>query len=301
MAKKQVRRRLRKVTVPCDKLSNHMFNYPPEEFAEIILNAESCECVEGHDRKGKEIVTPYWLTPPADVKLPADISEIKPLTPFDREVMNVAIGAYEAGYRVLSFTMTLNTLSGEDKDRVYSEQLAAIKTAVKRLMTIIRIDLAPLLKAFPKYRNRHVGDSELISPILPAKIYDVEINGQKTLAIELLAESPLMTVAKLKRQVVTYDLTPLAVPNQHNTPQVIVIKNYLLRRIVLIRHGLNPTILFKTLYENCGLADASDSIKQNARKEIFDTLNHFKAIGVIKDYEIEREGNVFRAIKIINA
>ena len=291
----QVQGRLKKLTVPCDKLSNHMFNYSEKEYVEIILDGEECGCVEGYDRKGNKIVTPYWLTPSVEY------ADIKPLTAFNREVLNVAISAYEAGYRVLSFKMTLNALTGDDKSRVRIEQYEAIKAAFKRLMTVITINIAPLLKAFPKYRKRHVGASELSSPILPCKLCDVEINGQRILAVELLGDSPLMTVAKLKQQLITYDLKPLAVPNQNNTPQVITIKGYLLRRIELIKQRhLTPTILFQTLYENCGLADADKWQKQDARKEIETTLNHFKAEGVIKNFEFERQGNAYRAIIIIN-
>lgn len=289
----QMQGRLIRAVAPCDKLSNIIFEFPPEVYAEIIQKGEECGCVE--KRGNKQVTTPYYLTPAEEY------ADLTPLNPFDRVILYTAISAYEQGYQFLSFKMMLSAMTGGGKSRIWSEQYKAIKAAVQRLMTVIRINLKPLLNAFPKYRKHYVGESELISPILPCKIFDMEINGQKTLAIELLAESPLMTVAKLKRQVVTYDLTPLAVPNQHNTPQVIVIKNYLLRRIALIGHGLSSTILFETLYENCGLADASDSIKQNARKEIFNTLNHFKAAGVIKDFSIMRQGNTYRSIKIFNA
>ena len=280
MKKIQVQRRLRKAVVPCDKLSNHMFNSADEY--------EEYECVEGHDRKGKEVTTPYRL----------ELAGVdKTLTAFERELLYVAISAWEQGYQFLSFKMILNALTGDVKDKDLSKRLEAIKASVKRLMTVITIDLAPLLKAFPKYRKRHVGSAELTAQILPCKMLDVEINGRRTFAVELLGESPLMTVAKLKQQLITYDLEPLAVPNQNNTEQVIVIKNYLLRRIKLIKRGLNST----TIYRECGLADADKWQKQNARKEILVTLNHFKAVGVIKDFKAERQGNAFRAIKIINA
>ena len=296
MKKIQVQRRLRKAVVPCDKLSNHMFNYTADEFKDIILNHEECECVEGQDRKGKEVTTPYYLS------AAEEYADLSPLTAFDRELLYGIASAYEQGFKFLSFKMMLSAMTGDVKDKDLSKRLEAIKAAIKRLMTVIRIDLAPLLKAFPKYRKRHVGSAELISPILPCKILDiVEINGQRTFAVELLDESPLMTVAKLKQQLITYDLEPLAVPNQNNTEQVIVIKNYLLRRIKLIKRGLNSTMLFDTIYRECGLADADKWQKQNARKEILVTLNHFKAVGVIKDFKAERQGNAFRAIKIINA
>lgn len=293
----QVQGRLIRAVVPCDKLSNIIFEFPPEVYAEI-LKGEECGCVE--KRGSKKVTTPFFLTPAEEY---ADLTT--PLNPFDRVILNVAISAFEQGYEFLSFKMMLNAMTGDAKSRVWSEQFAAIKAAIKRLMTVISVDLKPLLKAFPKYRKRYVGTTEIISPILPCKLLDVEINGQRTLAIELLGESPLMTIAKLKRQLITYDLE-LAVPNQNNTPQVIVVKHFLLRRIKLMqsatrKRGLSPTILFETLYKECGLADADKWQKQDARKVVTATLNHFKAVGVIKDFTIERQGNRYHSIKIINA
>lgn len=293
----QVQERLKRATVPCDKLSNIIFEIPPEVYAEIIQTGEECTCVE--KRGNKKVTTPYYLTPAEEY------ADLTPLTPFDRVILYTAISAYEQGYQFLSFKMMLSAMTGDDKNRVYPERFEAIKAAVQRLMTVIKINLNPLLNAFPKYRKRHEGTKELISPILPCKLYDVEINGQKTLAIELLSESPLMTVAKLKQQLITYDLEPLAVPNQNNTPQVIVIKDYLLRRVNLMKsakrkRGLSNTILFETLYQNCGLADADKWQKQDARKVVSETLEHFKAVGVIKDFHFERQGNTYRAIIIDN-
>ena len=294
MRKFQIQKRTRKRIEPCDKLSNHMFNYPTAEYEDIIKNRDKCECVEGV-KKGKEIVTPYWL------ELVEGYVDLSPLNAFHREVLFNVISAYEQGFRVITLSTTLDSLTGGvEKRHVYKEQYATIREAFNKLAFIrIEIDLEPLLSAFPKYRKNYSGELKLIGTLLPCCFLEGEINGQKTLAIELLAESPLMKVAKLKNQLLTYDASPLAISGQYNTPQVITLKNYLLRRIKQIERGLNSSILFETIYEECGLADASDSVKQNARKEIVDILKSFKAAGVIQNYEIERAGRAYRSIKIM--
>lgn len=294
----QIQKRTKKLIVPCDKLSNHMWNYSAEEYANIIKHHDRCECVEGTDKKGKVIVTPYWL------EIADDCVDLSPLNAFHREVLFHAISAYEQGYCAITFTMTLHSLTSGEQTRIRKEQYEAIKDAFKKLATTsITINLAPLINAYPNYKKRLTGAAELTSPILPCKILDAEINGQKTLTVKILDESPLMTVAKLKKQVLTYDATPLAIPNQKNTPQIITVKNYLLRRIKLMKSskkekGLNNSILFKTIYENCGLADADKWQKQDTRKIIVDTLTGFKNGGVIKNFEIEKSGGSYRSIKI---
>lgn len=288
----QIQRRLTKMIAPCDKLSSHPFDYPADEYATIINDHEECGCIEGVDKKNNEVCTPYWLS------LVDDYLDTKPLTPFHREVLFGSISAYEQGYRVLAYSITLNTLTG-GKNEFHIKQFEALKTAFEKLMyTGIKVDLAPLLNAYPNYRKRHVGKAILQGLLLPAKIIDAEINGQRTLAIELLGESPLMTIAKLKKQLITYDLAPLAVPNQRQTPTVITLDNYLLRRIHLIKRGVNPSIMLETIYKNCGLENATRKQKFDARKVINETLNHFKSEGVIENFTWVKENGSYRSITI---
>lgn len=287
----QIQRRIKKIVVPCDKLSNHMFNLQPDEFADIIEYRGECRCVETN-KKGKKIVTPYWLEL-------VEYVDLSPLNSFHREVLFTAVSAYEQGFRVITFSTTLHNLTSGNQTRLRRDQYEAIRGAFDKLgFTKIEIDLAPLFKAMPKYKTNYKGEARLVGTLLPCRYFDAEINGQKTLAIELLGESPLMTVAKLKKQVLSYDAEPLNVVGQNNTPTVITVKNWLLRRINLIERGLNSSILFETLYQNCGLADADRFKKRNARKEIETILNSFKADGVIKNFKFERKGRAYHSIKI---
>ena len=288
----QIQLRTRKKIVPCDRLSQTFFKTPPEKYAGILEQRYKGGCKE--DKEGK-IITPYWL------KLVEGYADKLPPDAFTREVLFDAISAYEQGIRVITISTTLDSLTGGvEKRHVSKEQYEALRAAFDKLaFTRIEIDLAPSFKAYPNWRRNYSGELKLIGTLLPCRFLEGEINGQKTFAIELLAESPLMTVAKAKKQLITYDASPLAIAGQNNTPQVITVKNYLLRRIkLIIERGLNSSIEFKTLYENCGLANASDSVKRNARKEIVDILNSFKADGVIQNYEIKRLGRAYQSITI---
>lgn len=292
----QVQERLKKMVAPCDKLTQQIFDIPANEYKDIVLKGEECLCVEGEDKKGNEVCTPYWLS------LVGEYLDTKPLSSFEREVFISAVSAYEQGYRVITYSMTLNTLSGKDRNNdIHTKQFEAIKAAFDKLMfTGITIDLEPLLKAYPQYRKRHIGKYILKGLLLPSKYIDAEINGRRTLAIKLLDESPLMYIAKLKRQVLTYDITPLAIPSQNQTPTVLTIDNYLLRRIHLIERGVNPSIRLESIYRNCDISD-SYSAKQNARKVIDDALNHFKAEGVIENFTWLKKDGAWYSITVIVA
>lgn len=295
----QVQARVRRIVAPCDKLSQIVFDLSKDEYSNLIGDGEAHFVREGAKR-GKVIATPYWLKhlKGYENKLPPD--------PFTREVFIAASSAFEQGFNVVTISMTLDTLTGgEEKRNVAKEQYEAIKAAFQTLVdNWITVDMQPLITAYPKYQRNYRCDSFTISgSLLPCKFIEAEINGQKILAVKILDESPLMTVAKTKRQLLTYDNAPLAIAGQNNTSQVIVVKNYLLRRINLMhsakrKAGLSQKILFETLYRQCGLADADNSIKRNARKEIDEILSSFRADGLIKDFEYEREGNTYRAIII---
>ena len=294
----QVQRRIKKFTAPCDKLSQIIFEFYADEYADILDNHEQCGCVESV-KKGKKVITPYWL------EIVGDYKDKLPPDAFTREILFHAMNFFEQGFNFFTFSMALDSLTGgEEKRNICKEQYAAIKAAIDKLgFTRIEIDIMPLINAYPKYAANYKGNRDrdrarIIGCLLPMKYLETEVNGQKILVVKLLDESPLMTYAKIKKQVLTYDITPLAIAAQNNTPQVITIKNYLLRRIKLINRGLSSTILFETLFRNCGLADATSKQKWDARKEIETTLNSFKADGVIKNFEFEKQGGGYRSIKI---
>ena len=293
----QVQGRVKQLTLPVDKLSCCLWNYTDAEFADIVNNRRQCGCIEDLV-KGKEIVTPYFLS------LVEPYVDLSPLTPFHREVLFHAINLFASGYNLITISMTLDSMTGGVENRNLKRNTArfeAIKSAIDKLAhTAITVDLKPLLTNFPKYRRRHTRDKfQLTDVLLPCRYLDAQVNGQKTLAIELRGESPLVYIAGLKNQFLRYNTEPLAIAGQKNTVQTITIKNFLLRRIELMKkRRLARSIVFTTLYKECGLADASDSVKQNARKEVTETLEAFKAAGVIKDFAFERKAGKYRAIKI---
>lgn len=293
----QVQRRPKILIAPCDKLSQLVFEFSADEYPDIIENHDECICVEGADKKGKKVITTFWLKTIAYYK-----DQLSPLDAFDREVLFHAINFYAQGYTHITISMLFDAMTGgEERRHVYKNQFDAFKRSLDKLgFTRIEVDLAELLKKMPKYKADYTGPIRVVGTILPLKYVEAEINGQKTLIIRLLDESPLATVAKIKKQYLTYDTAPLAVAGQKNTPQVIVVKNYLLRRIELMKQRkMTSTILLGTLYKDCGLTGASDSSKRNARKAIKETLDSFKADGVIKNYEFKKQRGAYESINIV--
>ena len=306
--RQQVQERIKELKIPVDKLSCCLWDHTDAEFADIVNNRRQCGCLEGLV-KGKQVVTPYFLS------LIEDYADLSALNPWHREILFHAINLYANGYNLITISMTYDSMTGGAENRHLQQNTArfeAIKAAIKKLaFTGIRIDLEPLIANYPKYRANYKrycpkdsakkGKAELMGTLLPAQILDEEsaVNGQKTFAVKILGDSPLMILARIKQQIMHYNTEPLAIDGQKGTVQVVVIKNYLLRRIELMKQRrMSRSIVFTTLYKECGLGDAEKWQKQDARKVVEETLEAFKAAGVIKDFQIERKAGKYRAIKI---
>ena len=113
-------------------------------------------------------------------------------------------------------------------------------------------------------------------------------------------ESPLLTIALDRKQLLSYDVSLLDVPGQRNTIMNIMLKNYSIRRVAEIKaHNkqLVPTITFADIWEKCRLENASRKTKLDARNTLIAFFKHLQEEGYIKSFEITKKGNAFYAIK----
>lgn len=115
---------------------------------------------------------------------------------------------------------------------------------------------------------------QITPSVLPA-MYQSEftVTGQYTIVIHFDRESPILTVAKMKKQLLTYDLKLLDIPKQHNIIDTIAVKNYVLHRVQEIKlHKMTATITFDDVFEKCRLLEASRKKKMDLRKVIIDLM-----------------------------
>lgn len=107
---------------------------------------------------------------------------------------------------------------GKSDAETFKDQRAAILQSLDKIMgTTCNPDI---IDAFEKL---NYGDSYSLekikkAPFLPRKRVEKTINGQKADVIYFTDESPLLKIAKLKGQILTYDAELLDAPNQQNAP-----------------------------------------------------------------------------------
>ncbi|MBR4383333.1 MAG: hypothetical protein IKN16_07120 [Selenomonadaceae bacterium] len=291
----------RKIVVPNDRGTKLIFRASPERYHDRITGSATHSIIEmKKNSKFGEIKTPMeYSIDPAVVTEDPSVMEV--LTRFDNDVANVCISEWEVGNRYVTYSTIYRTLTGrvgESDANPSKVQLAAIKHSLKKLMNVklkIYFQDAAVKLGYNDGKKINVEDK-----IIPARFVDCTVNGQKTTVIELTAESPLLTVARMKNnQIISYDVELLNVPGQKNTPLNIELKHYAIRRVMETKahpKQMTPSITFADVLEKCRIADADNKKKHRVRETLKAVFEHLTACGEIDSYEVNKKKGVFYSI-----
>ena len=279
--------------VPIVKLIKNLAKQSAEAYQALLDGAQG-ECVEKKNHKSHgEIVTPYRITN-ADGYDGDD-----PLDEFDYAVLSVCLSEIKTGNSDTTPAIILRGLIGKTRESsngaVNANQREWILNSVRKLMsTIITVDLSDTNE-----KLGYDGEKKLTAPILPCKYVTTVLNGQPVKdVIHFTDDSPILIIAESRNQFIRYDASLLDVPNQNNTPLVIMLKNYVLRRVHEIKaHKMTPTLTFADIFKKCKISDnASRDAKYNARKIVEELFEHLKARNAIKTSELVKKGVAIQAV-----
>jgi hypothetical protein len=287
----QTNTRLQNVISPNDKLIKTLFNLSTNEYYDAIQNNISIAVTETII-SGKKIQTHFKLNGGGFATLK------RPFNEYDRAVFDICNSAREEGFFGLTRDSLFRALiGGKTNQYPRPNQATAIVESLERLMTIIKIDFSQTREKIPKYKS---VPAQIISPILPCIILNnVLVNGQRTSLIKFTDESPLITIARAKKQIITSPISLRDITNQNNTPLVIMIKSYVIRRVLeIILHNMTPSITFADVFKHCDLPNATRKQRQDARKIVLELMENLKSKGIIKSFEFTKKGETFYSITI---
>ena len=293
-------KKINEFIVPIDKLSSVIFDTDKEGIDGIVEN------------RHLDILTPFSLNLLKD----NNGNDIL-LDPLDKLIIIVAISEQLAGNDVITFSRLFHDIGGGDK-LIHAPiiQAVLVDRISKLRRTEISVDLTELLAKFKNYAEtlgvnpNHNGKIILTGALLPSETISAVINGKIIEgAIHFLASPIIFIIANMKNQIARFNPDLLDVPIK-TTEQTLKLKFYLLERILKIKGShdpkrnkrvrkLNNSILFETIYRQCGLADATRRQKQEARKNITQILDHFVSQNFIKNYEIVKQDSSFFSISIL--
>ena len=285
----------KKRIVPNCKLAKVINNLTDPQFDKMMDgNKRGVVEMNNHKKHGK-IVTYYKLV---NSDNPDDTD---PLTEFDRAVLSVCISEWEFGNRHTTPAIILRGLTGKKgiggNGRIFPDQRVAILRSVKKMMgLILEIDLTETNK---KLKYNDGKEQKMTSAILPAYFMTNNINGQPIEdVIYFDRESPIMIIARDRKQLITFDNYLLNVPHQQNTQMNITIKNYVMVRLQEIKlHKLTPIITFEDVFKKCRIDKASSDTKMNARNAIIKFMQHMKNKLEITNFEVTKQQNSFHSIR----
>ena len=284
--------------VPNCKLCKVIHNLTQDEYDYMVVKDKKRRIIEmrRHKRYG-EINSLYKISNTADY------DNTDPLTEFDRAVLSVCVSNFAIGNHCVTPAVILRGLTGKTskggKGKVNPAQLDAILFSVKKLMsTIIDLDGTQPNECLD-YGSKK--SAIIYSAILPAYVAkETTINGQDAYIIGFDRESPLMQVARERKQILTYDTELLDVPGQQNTWMNITLKNYAMSRIQEIKlHDMHPTLTFADLFAKARINNTSRKTKLDARECLIKFFEHLQNKGEIHSYTLTKQGNNFQSIKLV--
>lgn len=278
--------------VPNFKLVKVTQKMGSELYADIVNGKRKGGVIEKKKQKKQDnIITTYTITN-AD-----GYDNTDPLNVTDYAVLSVCSSEYDVGNRYTTVAIILRGLIGKvgnQNVRPRPDQYQAIINSLKKLMfTGIEIDLS-----LTNDKLNYDGKKKITSALLPAKIVETSINGKIVDdVIYFLDESPLMEIARARKQIINYDAELLNVPNQNNTLLVIAIKNYVIIRVLEIKlHKLTPTLTFGDIFEKCRIENAAKSTKSHARSYVIAFFEHLQNKNEIFSFQISKKHNNFYSI-----
>lgn len=225
----------------------------------------------------------------------------KRFTAYDRSVHNAVCSIYEAGNTTFTADQVYRAMNGYDDSQYVSPQAigAVTKSLDKSRSILVKIDYTNEAKAYKKDVEQFVMEDYILS----AKKITLKAGGKEVIGYKLNSKPILYQYAQLTNQVITVPSKLLNTKDViKSTPEVIVIREYLIKRIEEMKNPSNKMgnkILFESIYN---IIDQPDPDKKKAKKvrDIVKTLlTKFKTEKYIKDFEFYKEGRSFKGVEII--
>ena len=281
--------------VPNFKLCKVIYNLEQQKYTSMVIDGKQRKVLEKKKhKKFGDIVTVYRISNSDD------FDNTDPLNEFDYAVFSVCVSFFDKGYRCITVAIIYRALTGKGNTaRVTHDLREAILNSLKKLIgTVIEIDESEVNVAFKYADSDH---SKKFSAILPAHFDDKIINGQDASVVYFDRDSPLMEIAHQRNQLLRYDVSLLNAPDIRNTFMNVMLKSYVIRRVVEIKayKQLKPTLTFDDIFEKCRIKNVSRKTKMDARDVIFKLFQYLQTKDFVKSFRLIKEENGFHAIKFI--
>ena len=275
--------------VPNFKLCKVVYNLTQKQYDRMAINDKQRKILEKKNfKKYGDIVTVYRISNTDD----RDNSD--PLNEFDYAVYSVCVTYFDKDVTTLEFSGLASKATASNIS--VSGTTVTVLSLKKLIGTIIEIEDSSVNSAF-----NYDDEANKCSSILPAHFLDAIVNGNDASAVYFDRISPLMEIAKNRKQLLTYDTALLDVPTVRNTFMNTTLKSYVMRRIceIKLHKNLRNIITFRDVFDKCRIDEASRDTKMNAREVIIKLFEHLQAKDFIKSFKVVKKENAFYSIHLV--
>ncbi len=276
-------RKAKKINYPVDKVNNNLWGT-------IERNADgqlAFSTAKTGKKKEITILVAINFVNMQGVKI------TKKLTNFDKRVYIAVSALWNAGNRVVTLTQIHYAMGNTNRPAKY--QLEKINEAVSKMTTAkLYLDNAYEVERLKYKYAKFKYDGAL----LPIERMTATVKGQLSdAAIHIFREPPLMTFARERNQITTFDVKLLQSP-VNKTDANLAIEDYLIERIAGAKNAAAKgkkvvinTVLYETLFEKTGIKNRLQ--RARAIDKIKTYLDYYKSNGYIKDYKTETKQFTF--------
>lgn len=299
-----------------DKVSHNLFCQNLNAWSELLNHKTTLSVIETEPRTidtmtGRRVVNKQIAETTIKLGIEKAIDDCTkqailtaPLNNFDKAVLEACATHQYNGESAITVKAIFKYISGGSTDLtptmrkaiIYSiDKLRNIDVTIYATAAYTKLRRLQKPNGKPKQKPDTNGKITLVNHLLPSKRIEVEINGQFTDGIKFLDVSPVFCYASDKGETVTLAKKLLNAPKIRNTEILIQLKKYILTRITTIKRsikgggrGLYPTLLFKSIYNNCTNSEKmlkDKEFRKRVRESSMKYLEFLKTEKEIKNFK----------------
>ena len=228
----------------------------------------------------------------------------KRLTAFDRSVLNSVCSRYEAGNLTFTPDQIYRTMNGlTEREFVSKESRARIIESIDKMRLLeVKIDYTEEATKLYKHPTSESLSKYIISSYLLA-LSKVELTTSNGVVqgYKLLEKPIIYTYSQHNNQIISVPINLLNTKDYLRTsPEVTVIREYLIRRIAVMKNELKKSnrILFEKIHTELNLTDIDKKKSKKIRDTVEKILTKFKDDGYISEFTFFKKGNAFAGVSI---
>lgn len=224
----------------------------------------------------------------------------KKFTPYDRVVCDSVTSLFESGNSEFSPTMVYRCMNGlKNTEKISPQAVAAVTKSIDKISRMYcKIDWT--FEA--KRQNSNVDETVISGNILATEKITVKSGGKTLQAYKLLSKPILYRYAQSINQVISVPIKLLQTKEAtRSTEDVIVIREYLIRRIEMMKNPKNNMtnrIKYKSIFEDLELLEPTKQKSEKIRTAVKELLNYWKKEKYIKGFIEYKEGKTLKGIDV---